>query len=64
MYGIVNLLKTGNYKDFNKFKKDIKQQTSLFFSPEQTISRSSPVPVPEIADIAIGENLVDQQKIS
>jgi hypothetical protein len=37
-------------------------QTSIFFSPEQTRSRSSPVPVPDIADIGSGENLVNQPK--
>ena len=31
--------------------------TSKFFKSEQTISRSSPVPVPVIADIGIGVNL-------
>jgi hypothetical protein len=31
--------------------------TSNFFSSEQTISRSSPVPVPVIADIGTGVNL-------
>ena len=34
-------------------------QTSIFFSPEQTRSRSSPVPVPDTADIASGENLIN-----
>ena len=37
-------------------------QTSIFFSPEQTRSRSSPVPVPDTADIGSGENLIDQSK--
>lgn len=31
--------------------------TSTFASPEQTRSRSSPVPLPEIAEIGIGDNL-------
>lgn len=33
-------------------------QTSTFFNSEQTRSRSSPVPVPDIAEIGRGENLV------
>lgn len=32
-------------------------QTSSLFSPEQTRSSSSPVPVPDNAEIGIGENL-------
>lgn len=38
--------------------------TSIFLSPEQTISRSSPVPVPDKADTGSGENLAQQPKIS
>lgn len=40
----------------------LESQTSIFSSPEQTRSRSSPVPVPDRAEIAIGDSLVDQQK--
>ena len=39
-----------------------KSTTSKFLSPEQTRSRSSPVPVPDTGDIGRGENLIDQQK--
>lgn len=35
--------------------------TSIFSSPEQRRSRSSPVPVPDIADMGSGENLVHHQ---
>lgn len=38
--------------------------TSTVFSSEQTRLSSSPVPVPEIADIGSGENLIDQQNVS
>lgn len=41
----------------------IEPQTSIFSSPEQIRSRSSPVPVPDIAEIAIGENLVEIKNV-
>jgi len=35
------------------------QRTSIFFSSAQTRSRSSPVPVPDMADIGKGDNLIN-----
>lgn len=38
-------------------------QTSIFFSPEQIRSRSSPVPLPDIAEIGSGDNLREETKV-
>lgn len=38
------------------------ENTSIFSIPEQTRSRSSSVPVPVIADIGSGENLISLEK--
>lgn len=42
----------------------VSRHTSTVFSSEQTRLRSSPVPVPETADIGSGESLANQQKVS